>query len=48
MNEAGDIKVVVYIKNDLTDLLSGMIYKNLFFSRDVLKCRTFTGYSNYS
>ena len=31
MNEAGDIKVVVYIKNDLTDLLSGMIYKNLFF-----------------
>ena len=48
MNEAGDIKVPVYIKNDLTDLLSGMIYKNLFFSRDVLKCRTFTGYSNYS
>ena len=31
MNEAGDIKVPVYIKNDLTDLLSGMIYKNLFF-----------------
>ena len=48
MNEAGAIKVPVYIKNDLTDLLSGMIYKNLFFSRDVLKCRTFTGYSNYS
>uniref|UniRef100_A0A0V1KJA4 Uncharacterized protein n=1 Tax=Trichinella nativa TaxID=6335 RepID=A0A0V1KJA4_9BILA len=23
MNEAGDIKVPVYIKNDLTDLLSG-------------------------
>ena len=31
MNEAGDIKVPVYIKNDLTDLLSGMIYKNFFF-----------------
>ena len=31
MNEAGDIKVPVYIKNDLTELLSGMIYKNLFF-----------------
>ena len=31
MNEAGAIKVPVYIKNDLTDLLSGMIYKNLFF-----------------
>ena len=47
-NENGDIKVPVYIKDDLTDLVSGLIYKNLFFSRDVLNNGMFTGYSNCS
>ena len=31
MDEKGDIKVHVYIKKDLSDLLSGLIYKNLFY-----------------
>ena len=30
-NEKGGIKVLVYIKNYLTALFSGMIYKNLLF-----------------
>ena len=33
MKEKGDIKIHVYVKNEVTDLVSGMIYKKLFFQK---------------